>query len=415
MTDKPPAPSYTVLPNLNINKMTETPPSIPIAPVLSRASFSGAAPGPVSILDAGQACLVTSGRIAIALALREMAVGGGDEVLVPAYHSPSMVPPVLWRGATPVFYKVRADASVDLDDVAGKVGPATRAIMVTNYFGFPQDLAAIRAFCDARGLLMLEDCAHCFFGEHLGRPFGSFGDYAIGSSMKFFPIYEGGCLVSARRSLDHLALRSGGAGFEAKAALAALEKGFAYGRLPVLRALLRLPMRLKDAVWGRLKALRRSGAAPAALAPASSDSGFDFEPRWLDVRSAWFSRTVMTLAGRARIAALRRRHYLVLEQAVRGVPGCRPLYPALPDGVVPWQFPLLADDPEPVFARLHAAGVPIVRFGQVRWPGMDEATCADSAALSRQVLAFPCHQELREDELAWMTAHIRRAFGMAPA
>lgn len=160
------------------------------------------------------------------MALRQMGVGTGDEVLVPAYHSPSMVPPVLWCGATPIFYRIGADASVDLDDVAAKTGPATRALMVTHYFGFPQDLAAIRAFCDARGLQLLEDCAHCFFGTHQGRPVGSWGDYAIASSMKFFPVYEGGCLVSARHRLDAVKLRPSGPGFEAKAALATLENSF---------------------------------------------------------------------------------------------------------------------------------------------------------------------------------------------
>ena len=228
--------------------MTEARPRIPIAPVLSCASFSGGAGArPLSVLDAGQVRMVTSGRVAIALALRAMGVGPGDEVLVPAYHSPSMVPPVLWRAAAPVFYKVRPDASVDLDDVASRLTAASKAIMVTSYFGFPQDLSAIRAFCDAHGLQMLEDCAHSFFGEHHGRPVGSWGDYAIASSMKFYPIYEGGCLISARHALDGVALVSAGSGFEAKAALAALEYSFGYGRLAPLRALLRIPMRLKDA------------------------------------------------------------------------------------------------------------------------------------------------------------------------
>jgi hypothetical protein len=390
--------------------MTEDRPRIPIAPVLSRATFGGGAHArPLSVLDAGQSRLVTSGRVAIALALREMGIGPGDEVLVPAYHSPSMVPPVLWRGAAPVFYKIRPDTSVDLADVAARLTPATRAIMVTSYFGFPQDLAAIRAFCDAHGLLMLEDCAHCFFGEHQGRPVGAWGDYAIASSMKFFPVYEGGCLVSARHSLANVALVSAGAGFEAKAALAALENSFTYGRLPLLRALLRIPMRLKDAAWGALKS-RRSPAAPdAQLAPASSDSGFDFEPRWIDKRSARFSRVVMALASTGRIAALRRRHYLALEEAVRGLPGCRPLHASLPAGACPWQFPLLVDAPEAVFAALHAAGVPIVRFAEQRWPGMDPALCAASADLSRRVLAFPCHQELLAGELAWMAREIKQA------
>lgn len=387
--------------------MTKFHPRVPITPVLSRASVSGARARPACVLDAGAVRLVTSGRAAIALALREMGVGRGDEVLVPAYHSPSMVPPVCWLGARPVFYRVGPDASVDLDDAASRITPATRAIMVTAYFGFPQDLAAIRAFCDSHGLLMLEDCAHSFFGEHKGRPAGAWGDYAVASSMKFFPVYDGGCLVSARHSLAGVGLRPAGAGFEAKAVLAALEGGFAYGRLPLLEALLRAPLWLKDALWQRVKS--RRGGAPAALAPASSDSAFDFEPGWVDKRCSRFSQALMTLSSGARIVTLRRAHYRALEQALRGLSGCRPLYPALPDGVCPWQFPLLVEDPEPVFEALHAAGVPVVRFAQQRWPGMDPAAFPDSAALARQVLAFPCHQELRPDELAWMAGQVRAA------
>ena len=226
--------------------------------------------------------------------------------------------------------------------------------------------------------------------------------------MKFFPTYEGGALVSARHSLSGVALTPGGAGFEAKAALAALESSFAYRRLPLVHALLRLPLWLKDRAWGAFKK-SRSSAAPVALAPSSSDSGVQFEPRWIGKRSSMFSRAVMALASTGRIAALRRKHYLLLEGAARGLPGVRPLFTHLPDGVVPWQFPLLADDPEPLFAALHAAGVPVVRFASTLWPGVDAQTCPNSVALSRKVLALPCHQELRDDELAWIAAQLRKA------
>ena len=380
-------------------------PRVPLAPVLSRSSFAGGvAAHTASVLDAGPVRQVTSGRIAIALALREMGIGRGDAVLVPAYHSMSMIPPVLACGARAVFYRIGPDAAVDLLDVAAKLDASVKAIMVTSYFGFPQALAQLRAFCDGHGLLLLEDCAHCFFGEHAGRPVGAWGDYAIASSMKFFPVYEGGCLVSARHALSGAPPVSAGLGFEAKAALNALENAFAYGRLPLLGALLWLPLRLKAALW---RLVKRAGAP--ALAPSSSDSSFEFDPRWLDKRSALFSRLLMKRVSHARIVALRRAHYRHLEQALAGLPGCRPLFPALPDGACPWLFPLLVDEPEPLFARLHAAGVPITRFGATLWPGVDAQVCANSAALSRRVLSFPCHQELRADELAWMSATIRAA------
>ena len=372
-------------------------PRVPLAPVLSRSSFATApAKRPASVLDVGAMRQVTSGRIAIALALREMGIGAGHSVLVPAYHSMSMVAPVLACGARAVFYKVGADAAVDLVDIAARLDPTVKAIMVTSYFGFPQAWDALRVFCDSHALMLLEDCAHCFFGEYAGQSVGSWGDYAIASSMKFFPIYEGGCLVSARHRLTTPQPLPAGTGFEAKAALNALENSFAYARLPWVRAALWLPMQLKAALW------RKRGDAPA-LAPSSSDSSFEFDPRWLDKRSSLFSRLVVKHASHARIVALRRAHYRHLELALAGLPGCRPLFASLPDGVCPWMFPLVVDQPEPLFERLHAAGVPMTRFAETLWPGVDSGMCAD---LPRRVLAFPVHQELRADELAWMTGAI---------
>jgi dTDP-4-amino-4,6-dideoxygalactose transaminase len=40
---------------------------------------------------------------------------------------------------------------------------------------------------------------------------------------------------------------------------------------------------------------------------------------------------------------------------------------------------------------------------------VDEGVCANSAWLSRHVLSFPCHQELRDVELAWMIDAIGKA------
>jgi perosamine synthetase len=381
----------------------------PVAPVLSLAAFRsrGESHAP-SILDAGSARFVTSGRIAIALALRQMNIGPGDSVLVPAFHCASMIEPVIWTGATPVFYRIKPDTRVDLDDLAAKLDGTTRVLMATNYFGFHQDLVALRAFCDGRGLFLLEDCAHCFLGEHKGKPVGSYGDYAIASSMKFFPIYEGGCLVSSRHSLDAVALQSAGAGFEAKAALNALEDGFAYGRLGLLKALLRLPILLKDLLWSRIKASTPAGTG-SALVPGSSEGGFSFDPGWLDKRSSLFSRLMLKLVSRPRMGALRRKNYLRLQAALAGLPGCRPLFPTLPDGVFPWVFPLLTDNPQPVFDTLKMQGVPIIRFGEYLWPGVDASVCANSVDLSRRVMSFSCHQELREDELDWMINRIKDA------
>jgi perosamine synthetase len=398
-------------------------PRVPLVPVLSWASFRGAgAARPPSVLDAAHVRLVTSGRIALALALRELGVREGDSVLLPAYHSLSMVPPVLWRGATARFYRVDRHARANLDDIAALIdadGGAAKVLVATHYFGFPQDLAALRALCDARGLALVEDCAHAFFGESGGQPLGSVGDYAIASSMKFFPMYEGGCLVSQRHALDGVRLRSAGKGFEGKVVLNTLEHSFAYGRLGALRLVLAPLLGLKDWLWRRIKASRASHGpahvATTALAPGSSDSDASFDPRWLDKRSSWFARLLLARVGSGRIVALRRRNYARLQAALGALPGCRPLHPSLLDGVCPWLFPLWVDDADAAFARVRQAGLPVVRFAEALWPGVDAERCPDSVALSRHLLSFPCHQELSDAELAWMTARLAEALAPQPA
>ncbi len=381
----------------------------PLAPVLDWRGFvpqrGRRVPG---VLDLEQRRFVTSGRMAIGIALRAMGVQPGGRVLVPAYHSPSMVPPVLHLGATPEFYRVGGDAGVDLDDLARRL-PGAAAVLVTHYFGFPQQMAPIRALCDRHGVPLLEDCAHSLFGEQGGRPLGAWGDYAAASTMKFFPSFDGGCVASAHHRLDGVRLRSAGILFEAKAALGALERSFAHGRLRAAALLLALPQHALQALWRWRK--RSLPPARQAIAPAASENDVQFDPRWLDKRGAWFSRAVLGLSSRQRLCRRRRSHYLALEQAVRGLPGCRPLHAALPDAVVPWVFPLLVDQPETAFQRLQAAGVPLVRFGVPLWPGAG----AEAEALARRVLGLPCHQALSAGELAAIVTALRASFTAAPA
>jgi dTDP-4-amino-4,6-dideoxygalactose transaminase len=380
---------------------------VPVGPILSSSSLGRERGHTPSILDVRNVRLVTSGRVAIALALREMHIGPGDKVLVPSYHCASMIEPVIWAGATPVFYRINPDTSVNLEDIASKLDSDTKLIMATNYFGFPQPLDQIRAFCDARGLKFLEDCAHAFLGQYQGKSVGSYGDYAIASSMKFFPIYEGGALVSQRHSLAAIPLHSAGKGFEAKVALNSLEDAFEYRRLGLIKALLALPMYLKNFVWGKIKAHRPPSAG--SMAPGSSEGGFSFDPSWMDKRSALFSRAILKLTSRQRIGQLRRKNYLTLQQALAGMPGCQPLFPVLPDGVYPWVFPVRVEHTYSVFKTLKMAGVPMIRFAEYLWPGTDASVCANSVALSQGAIQFPCHQELSEAELEWMIKLIKEA------
>src|SRR5438067_13895466 len=124
------------------NKLLSIRRAVPPVPVISLGTFSRTEDARLpSLLDDADVRMVTSGRIAIGLALRALGVGAGDLVLVPAYHSPSMIPPAHWRGAEVGFYRVRPDTAPDLADIEAKLaGGRVKAILATHFFGIPHDL-----------------------------------------------------------------------------------------------------------------------------------------------------------------------------------------------------------------------------------------------------------------------------------
>ena len=82
---------------------------------------------------------------------------------------------------------------------------------------------------------------------------------------------------------------------------------------------------------------------------------------------------------------------------MRPLPGVKPLFPDLPEGVVPYAFPLLIDASGMGFHLLKMAGIPLLR-----WEDMAVTDCAISRDYRIRVLQLPCHQELRAEELDWM-------------
>ena len=383
-------------------------PDIPVQPVLSWRSFRARGQETTSaVTDNGDVIFLTAARVAIAHALELAGVVPGQKVLVPAYHCVAMVEPLLHVDAQPVFYALREDLSVDLEDVARRIDGATRAFIAVNYFGFPQDLGKLRRFCDERGLSFVEDCAHSFFGTCAGRPLGTFGHFAVASLAKFFPVRDGGCLIigpgsGAARAVK---LRAQSPLANLSAALGIVEDAAAQGRLHGFGTALRLAHQAKS--------LLRS-AAPVegttyAKNPAQERSGqsHGFNPAWMGMSASAASRFVFRHATRSRVVERRRRNYLRLAEAFAGLRRCRPVFPRLSDGVVPYMFPLWVDHLADIFADLEDRAVPMQRFGQFLWPDMDENVCAVTRQHSRHSVQLSCHQELEDDEVAAIIARVR--------
>ena len=161
-----------------------------------------------TLLQLPNIVLTRSGRSALLLALQQLGTQPGDRVLVPAYHCPTMIAPVERLAAVPLFYPITLGGGPDMDFLNALDGRAVRAILVAHLFGLPISLTEVRAFCSERGIGLIEDCAHCFFGAADGISVGAVGDFAIDSLPKFPPVIEGGLLGSASRQINIQPLQS---------------------------------------------------------------------------------------------------------------------------------------------------------------------------------------------------------------
>ncbi len=100
----------------------------------------------------------------------------GGEVLLPDYNFFAVPAMVRRAGLRPVFVDVTAPhGEMCLEAAARALTPRTCAVLLGHFFGRPNDLRAWRAFADARGLSLLEDCAHAFGASVDGRSVGRWG------------------------------------------------------------------------------------------------------------------------------------------------------------------------------------------------------------------------------------------------
>ncbi len=166
--------------------------------------------------------LVNSGSSANLLAfmaltsplLRERQVKPGDEMITVAAGFPTTVAPAVQYGVVPVFIDVTIPQyNLDVSKLEGALSEKTKVVMAAHTLGNPFDLAAVRGFCNAHGLWLIEDncdalgSVYTVDGEE--KLTGTVGD--IGTS-SFYPPHhmtmgEGGA-VYTDNALLHKCIRS---------------------------------------------------------------------------------------------------------------------------------------------------------------------------------------------------------------
>ena len=120
---------------------------------------------------------VANGTDAIALCLRCLGLGIGDEVITPSHTAVATVAGIEQAGCTPVFADIDPNTRcIDTKSIEKRVGTNTRAIMPVHIYGQPAEMQRILKIAKAHNLAVVEDCSQAHGAEIEGQKVGTFAD-----------------------------------------------------------------------------------------------------------------------------------------------------------------------------------------------------------------------------------------------
>ncbi|MBN1832776.1 MAG: DegT/DnrJ/EryC1/StrS family aminotransferase [Deltaproteobacteria bacterium] len=146
-----------------------------------------------------QGVAVSSGTAALEVSIAALEIEPGDEVIIPAFTIISCAMAVVRNGLKPVLVDVESETwNIDVDQVARKIGPKTKAVMPVHMYGHPVDMEPLLELADHHRLHVIEDAAEAHGAEYKGRKCGSIGHIAAFSfyANKIVTTGEGGMVVT---------------------------------------------------------------------------------------------------------------------------------------------------------------------------------------------------------------------------
>ena len=370
----------------------------PAVPVLPRANWQG-----ITLAahngDTSKGRSYARGRYALREAYRLSGVGPDGALLVPSYHCRTMIDPAIALGAELALYRLTPQLEPDvasLRQTIDRCARPVRALLVTHFFGFPSQLGAVAAFSKERGIALIEDCSHVWMPGTALHGMGTRGRYVVSSFYKFVPSDDGALLCANDGAPLPAHGRQRGVGDELR------------GMAHILQRARRAA--LSDPRFDTLDEPLQQGSSDCGVhwVESAASHSKSYQPEHEGIRCLRSSLWLLRHTDPSHVAERRRHRYRQWVEAVGGLPGCRPLFPVLPEHCVPYMFALHINSPDGPFARLKRMGMPIWR-----WDEMAVSNCPTAAAYRLGLLHLPCHQHLSDADMEWMTSMVGRVLSAA--
>lgn len=159
-------------------------------------------------LDVKKAVSTQNGTAGIHIALHELGIKDGDEVIVPALTFVATANPVMYVGARPVFIDVdSATWNILPEEIEKNITEKTKAIIPVHLYGNPCDMEEICKIARKYSLYVIEDATESLGATYKNRHTGVFGDLGIFSfnGNKTITTGGGGMVVgNDEKRLEHI-------------------------------------------------------------------------------------------------------------------------------------------------------------------------------------------------------------------
>lgn len=145
-------------------------------------------------------CLAcASGGYALHVALKAVGIGRGDPVLCNGFTLTPVPGAIDNAGGCPVLVEIDDNLKLDLGDLEAKAeSSGAKFLMLSHMRGHISDMDSVMEICDARGIAVVEDCAHTMGAKWKDHLSGTYGRVACFSTQTYKHLNsgEGGLLTT---------------------------------------------------------------------------------------------------------------------------------------------------------------------------------------------------------------------------
>ena len=305
-------------------------------------------------------------------ALKILKIQKGDLVALPEFICRDLISAISSSGATTIFYPV--DKSLNLLTVPNDLYKA-KAIIVVNYFGFPQDLNKFKSIVEKSHAVLIEDNAHGFLScDQKGHILGTRTPLSIFSLRKTIPLFNGAVMV-----VNDVALSNN----------MPEQLAVDYSKVPLkieIKKLLRLFVRFVG-VWPcRLMTLLTRVVRKVRTGSKIPISDINMEIKMPGKPNPYFKLSKeLSKLNITKEVSRRRELYQYLDKSLKKY-GVEPIFDKLIDGVSPYGFPFRVNNKQIVAVKRFLKNI---KLECNQWPELPSEIVSDAKPYYKNVWMVP--------------------------